>query len=127
MDKIIYTIDGNKFNTLESFYDEISNVLMPGASWGRNLDAFNDILRGGFGTPEGGFILVWENAKKSKKDLGYKETLKWLKDGLDKIDTSNLSVRKKKIALMEIDQGETLFMILVDIILNHSEIELRLK
>lgn len=54
--KKIYEIDGAHFSTLEDFYDEISRVLIPGAYWGRNLDAFNDILRGGFSTPEEGFI-----------------------------------------------------------------------
>ena len=48
----LYEIDGKNFSTLEEFYDEISRVLIPGAQWGRNLDAFNDILRGGFGTPD---------------------------------------------------------------------------
>lgn len=27
-------------------------------SWGRNLDAFNDILRGGFGTQDGVELLL---------------------------------------------------------------------
>jgi RNAse (barnase) inhibitor barstar len=56
-----YVIDGERFATLEEFYDEISRVLIPDACWGRNLDAFNDILRGGFGTPEEGFILRWQH------------------------------------------------------------------
>ena len=47
-------IDGTRFDTLEGFYDEVSRQLIPRSDWGRNLDAFNDILRGGFGTPEGG-------------------------------------------------------------------------
>ena len=46
-----YTIDGERFSTLEEFYEEIGRVLQLG-SWGHNLDAFNDILRGGFGTPK---------------------------------------------------------------------------
>ena len=61
--KPVYEIDGNRFSTLEGFYDEISRVLIPGPYWGRNLDAFNDILRGGFGTPEVGFILRWKNSQ----------------------------------------------------------------
>ena len=52
--KLVYEIDGLEFHTLEEFYDVVSRVLIPNAYWGRNLDAFNDILRGGFGTPEGG-------------------------------------------------------------------------
>ncbi len=53
-----YVFDGAKITSLEAFYDEVSNVLVPGASWGRNLNAFNDILRGGFGTP-GGRAPTW--------------------------------------------------------------------
>ena len=52
-----YTIDGKAFSTLQGFFDEISRAVIPGAEWGHNLDAFNDILRGGFGTPEGGSSL----------------------------------------------------------------------
>jgi RNAse (barnase) inhibitor barstar len=40
---------------LEAFYDEISRVLVPGHDWGRNLDAFEEILKGGWGTPAEGF------------------------------------------------------------------------
>lgn len=49
---MVYEIDGSRFHTLEEFYDEIGTALIHGSPWGRNLDAFNDILRGGFGTPE---------------------------------------------------------------------------
>ena len=66
-----YRIDGERFSTLEEFYEEISRVLIPNAKWGHNLDAFNDILRGGFGTPDEGFILIWENSAVSKRRLGY--------------------------------------------------------
>jgi RNAse (barnase) inhibitor barstar len=65
-----YEIDGANFSTIDGFYDEISRVLIPGATWGRNLDAFNDILWGGFGTPEEGFVLVWENHHLSRDRLG---------------------------------------------------------
>ncbi len=54
MAKAMYEINGYDFSTLEEFYEVVSRVLVPGAEWGHNLDAFNDILRGGFGTPEGG-------------------------------------------------------------------------
>jgi RNAse (barnase) inhibitor barstar len=66
-----YRIDGKRFSTLEEFYEEISRVLFPGVSWGHNLDAFNDILRGGFGTPDEGFILIWENSETSRRNLAY--------------------------------------------------------
>lgn len=65
----IYEIDGAKFATLDGFYDEVSRVLIPNAVWGRNLDAFNDILRGGFGTPDDGFVLRWKNHQLSQERL----------------------------------------------------------
>src|SRR6266571_5295179 len=74
--KRVYEIDGQRFSTLEEFYEEISRVLIPGAGWGRNLDAFNGILRGGFGTPDEGFRLVWRNAEASPVRLGYPETVR---------------------------------------------------
>lgn len=69
--KPVFEIDGAGISSLEDFYDEVSTNVIPGAHWGRNLDAFNDILRGGFGTPdEGGFVLRWTNSRRSKEALG---------------------------------------------------------
>jgi RNAse (barnase) inhibitor barstar len=76
----IYIIDGEHFSSLDEFYTEISRVLIPGVPWGRNLDAFNDILRGGFGTPEEGFVLIWRNAARSQHALGYPATVTFLEE-----------------------------------------------
>jgi RNAse (barnase) inhibitor barstar len=65
-----YEIDGRDFSTLDGFYGEISRVLIPGADWGRNLDAFDDVLYGGFGTPDEGFVLIWKNHELSRDVLG---------------------------------------------------------
>jgi hypothetical protein len=43
-----------------------------------NLDAFNDILRGGFGTPEHGFVLRWLRSDQSREALGWDATIAWL-------------------------------------------------
>ena len=53
-----FVLDGRSFRDLAGFFDAGTIALGTG-SWGRNLDAVNDILRGGFGTPEGGFVLRW--------------------------------------------------------------------
>ncbi|MGA7570011.1 MAG: barstar family protein [Candidatus Aquilonibacter sp.] len=68
--KAVYVIDGHRINDRQSFYDEISEKLIPGVYWGRNLDAFDDILRGGFGTPDAGFIIRWDAAEESRLALG---------------------------------------------------------
>src|SRR4029453_2780964 len=73
-----YEIDGRRFSTLEEFFAEVSRVGIRGVDWGHNLDAFNDILGVGFGTPEGGFTLRWLQHAVSKKRLGYPETIRQL-------------------------------------------------
>ena len=71
----VYVLDGSACTTLDTFYDEVSRKLIPGARWGRNLDAFNDILRGGFGTPAGGFTLRWVHSGVSRRTLPHFDKL----------------------------------------------------
>ena len=66
-----YQIEGSRFATLEGFFEEVSRMLIPDQPWGRNLDAFNDILRAGFGTPSGGFIINWKNHALSQERVSY--------------------------------------------------------
>lgn len=69
-----FIIDGRNFSTLKGFYDEVEQVFTFNLDWkiGRNLDAFNDILRGGFGRhPYGAAILIqWLYYEKSERELG---------------------------------------------------------
>jgi RNAse (barnase) inhibitor barstar len=74
MEKPSRTIDGMHFETLEGFFLAFQDAVLDGAQWGSNLDAFNDVLRGGFGSPDGGFILIWKNHATSQEKLGFKET-----------------------------------------------------
>ena len=74
-----FILDGNKFSDLDGFYTEIGNLLTDNKSWkiGHNLDAFNDLLRGGFGMHEyeEELVIKWINYNKSKKDLGNETVL----------------------------------------------------
>jgi RNAse (barnase) inhibitor barstar len=119
MAKRTYEIDGRRFSTLEGFYDEISQVLMPGTRWGRNLDAFNDILRGGFGTPEDGFILRWQNSQLSRERLSYPETVHRLEMQLDRCHPSNREQVAKALERARECVGPTVFDWLVEIIQCH--------
>lgn len=51
-----FIIDGARFDTLEGFYCEVDTVFTKDISFktGHNLNAYNDILRGGFGMHERG-------------------------------------------------------------------------
>jgi RNAse (barnase) inhibitor barstar len=115
-----YVIDGARFSRLEEFYDEISRVLIPDAYWGRNLDAFNDILRGGFGTPEGGFILRWKNSRLSRRRLGYRETVRQLELRLEHCHPSSRERFRRDLDRARQEQGPTVFDWLVEIIEDHG-------
>ena len=117
--KPILEIDGARFSSLDGFYDEVSRALIPGADWGRNLNAFNDILRGGFGTPETGFVLRWKNAGLSRRRLGYKETARQLKANLKTCHPSNRNHVSGLIRDAKSGKGPTLFDQLIEIIGYH--------
>lgn len=74
MNKQTIIINGDNFSDLEGFYDEIDRVLTKDLDWqtGHNLNAFNDLLRGGFGIYEyeEPVKIVWTNFSESKKRLG---------------------------------------------------------
>jgi len=116
--KKTYEIDGNDFATLEQFYDVVSGTLIPGVDWGRNLDAFNDILRGGFGTPER-FVSRWLNSRESQERLGYPETVRQLKLRLERCHPSSVPRVHAQLALAEAGRGPTVYDWLLEIIHVH--------
>jgi histidinol-phosphatase len=118
--KPTFEIDGENFQTLDEFYHEISRVLVPGTEWGRNLDAFNDILRGGFGTPEGGFVLRWKNSETSRNRLGHSETARQLEHQLNHCHPANRAEVQTELKLARSGQGSTVFDWLVDVIQSHG-------
>ena len=89
----IFILDGNNFNDINGFYEEIDKLLTKDLSWktGHNLDAFNDLLRGGFNVFELGepITIRWINYNKSKKDLGDDLILKLLEIMLHCDDTNH--------------------------------------
>ena len=90
-------INGSNFSTLEGFYDEVDKVLTRNLDWktGHNLNAFNDLLRGGFEVHEyeEPITLIWLNSEKSKADLN------------------------------TLQEGESIYQILTNIIREHEHIE----
>jgi RNAse (barnase) inhibitor barstar len=118
--KRVYEIDGNKFDDLAAFYEHVGEVLIPGSEWGKNLDAFNDILRGGFGTPDEGFVVRWKNSHRSQEKLGYAETVRYIEHKLTRCHPDNREDVKEDLLLAQQQRGQTLFEILTDIIRDHG-------
>jgi len=124
-------LDGNDFSILLSFYSEVGKVFTKDLGWeiGRNLDAFNDVLRGGFGVYdcEEPIQLIWLHSDKSRMDLGWEETLKYLTKKLKTCHPTNVEAVKRDLAMAQSYVGKTLFELIVEIIKTHNHIELMLR
>ncbi len=125
--KTVYVLDGNRFSTLAECALEFTRVLGLTIPWNGNLDAFNDFLHGGFGTPDEGFILIWQHSDISRQRLGYVETLHWLEERVHHCHPSNVTHFQEWIAAARRQEGETLFDTLVAIIRTHEDVELGLE
>ena len=117
--KKTYTLDGTEFSSLEEFANHFSNIVLPEYRWHGNLDAFNDILRGGFGTPERGFVIRWKNSELSKRKLGYPETIRQLEKRLERCHPANRELVAKELEAAKRHEGATVFDWLVEIIEVH--------
>ena len=86
----VFIIDGRRFSNMKGFYQEVESIFTDGLGWhiGDNLDAFNDVLRGGFGRHEYGapIHIRWISYDKSIRNLG-KETMDEIEDII--LDTDN--------------------------------------
>ena len=118
--KKIYVLDGQRFSTLDEFFDEIERVLAPNSDWRRNLDALEDLLRGGFGTPVGGFVLRWKNAALSRERLGFPETVRQLRIRLERCHPDGQSQVEQQLKAAKKFQGATTFDWVMAIIRRHG-------
>ena len=106
-----YIIDGNEFNNMDEFYKYVDKTFSDGEEPCRNLDAFIDFLRGGFGKHNYNepIKITWVNNEKSKKDLGYPEIINVLKKRLVKCHPSNKDKIQKEIEMAEKNEGKTIY------------------
>ena len=88
-----FILDGNNFTDMEGFYNEMDKLLTKNLHWktGHNLNAFNDLLRGGFGVHEYNepITIRWINFDKSKEALGDEMMLILLEIMLDCDDSDH--------------------------------------
>ena len=126
MAEIKITIDGNNFDTLDGFFDEMERLLTKDLDWrtGHNFDAFHDLLRGGFGVHEYGEAIdfVWVNSEKSRSDLGYEATKLHYEKLLKKCHPTNREAISKKIVSAKNRKGKTLFDIITELITDKSSV-----
>ncbi len=123
----IYEINGQFFSTLEEFAEQFSQVALTNYEWNGNLDAFNDILWGGFGTLDEGFILLWKNSNISRERLGYDETVRQLRHRLETCHPENREHVANDLDKAIHHEGPTVFDWLVEIIRHQEDIDLMLE
>jgi hypothetical protein len=115
----VLTIDGARFDDLAGFAREFS-TLLDSHTWNGNLDAFNDILRGGFGTPEDGFVLRWLESERSRTALGWEATVAWYEQVLTTCHPESRAYMQAGLDRARRHEGETLFDRFVEIIRDHG-------
>ena len=120
MQKQSFVIDGLEISTLEEFFACFQNAVLGGARWGGNLDAFNDVLRGGFGSPAEGFVLIWKNHSTSKERLGFGETTRQLEIRLTRCHPANVQSVQVQLDAARRGEGPTVYDWLVEIISTHG-------
>jgi RNAse (barnase) inhibitor barstar len=115
----VLTIDGAAFDDFEGFQRAFS-ALLSNYTWRGNLDAFNDILRGGFGTPEEPWVLRWVNADTSRRVLGHDATVRHLEEIVRTCHPSNVVRLQERIARARRAEGPTLFDEIIEILRGHG-------
>lgn len=120
MQKPVIEINGLSFDSLDGFYDVFGRAVLGSTEYGGNLDAFNDVLRGGFGSPDGGFVLRWTNADISRERLGYDETARFLERKLRTCHPTNVEHVRNDLMRARNGEGETLFDIICAILRDHG-------
>ena len=113
-------IDGDRFSDLEGFYKEIDRLLTKNLTWqpGHGLDAFNDLLRGGFGVHEPGeeLHIKWIHFAKSRQNLGYNATTNYYQEILKKCHPTAREMVEKKLQDSKKGKGKTILDKIIDII-----------
>ena len=123
-------IHGGHFSSLAGFYDEVSNVLMKDTDWKvGTLDGFDDILYGGFGVFDNNeeIEIIWKLSDKSKEDLGLLATQEFYENKIRQGKPFNIELIQQKLSELLDGKGQTLFEVLVEIIVSHKNITLVLS
>ncbi|MFI9489371.1 barstar family protein [Promicromonospora sp. NPDC052451] len=115
----VLVVDGTRFSDLDGFAREFSRLLT-GYTWSGNLDALNDVLRGGYGTPAGGWVLRWLGSEASRAALGHAATARRLERLLPSVDPSNRAAVEARLAAARRGEGPTLFDEIVAIMREHG-------
>ncbi|TDK29188.1 barstar family protein [Luteimonas terrae] len=124
----ILTLEGTRIHDIASFYDEVNRVFMADEDWqlGHSLDAFDDLLYGGYGALDGDapVTLVWTAFERGREALGAGTTRAWLHSKRDsgRYDSARM---QRELDALDAGTGPTYFDIVLEIITAHPNIALQ--
>ncbi|MCE7065035.1 ribonuclease inhibitor [Dyadobacter sp. CY326] len=123
-----FIINGNSIQDIASFYEEINRLFMADEDWkiGNSLDAFNDLLYGGFGALRNvdSAEIVWLSIDKSSEALGIATTRNYYMDKLKPDSPFNKKHFEEELVRLENGTGETYFDTIIEIIREHPNLTL---
>lgn len=121
-------IEGKSIHNISSFYKEINRVLMYNEDWqiGDSLDAFNDLLYGGFGVlgEYSQVDMIWADIDFSREALSYNTTKLYYLEKLKPDSVFNKGYFEQQLNELEAGTGKTYFDIVMEIITEHPKIKL---
>lgn len=101
-----YIIDGNKFSTYEGAYIEIKNILSEGKE--NEVITISNMVKK-YIKDNNEYMVIWNNHTKSKEDLSYNETIKFLKWQLQNVPLHEVVPVLKELKAAEANEGATMF------------------
>jgi RNAse (barnase) inhibitor barstar len=114
----VYVLDGGEIDSLEAFWRVIGEAVNGrGGYFGRNLDALNDCLNGGFGTPaDDDYVFEWRDHRVSRDHLDHAETVRQLRLRLARCHPESRARVRAELDAASAGAGPTVFDWLVKII-----------
>lgn len=108
---VVYEIDGSAINNLGDLYRLLGEAVNgQGGYFGANLDAFNDCLGGGFGTPQdGNFMFLIRHSGHAISALGFDETIGQLQRRLAQCHPANRQQISRELELARLHEGPVAF------------------
>ncbi|GEL99002.1 barnase inhibitor [Cellulomonas terrae] len=115
----VLVMDGSRFDDYAGFAREFTQFL-DNYAWHGDLNALNDIMWGGFGTPQGSWTLRWTHSERSRAALGYEETARRLHELLPRVHSTGRAHWQERLDQARRHEGPTLFDEVVEIIRDHD-------
>jgi RNAse (barnase) inhibitor barstar len=124
----VVEIDGRDFRTLDEFFEVVGAALLPGERWGKNLDAFNDILCWPLVRDPEPYVLVWRRSNLSRRRLNYGAAERYWQEVVRAGGGKPSAWQAEQLARAERCEGSTAFDWVVEIIERHPDwLSLRLE